>query len=569
MKSFSVLLIKDLRAVRGWIVVIWVFLVSMLLCPQRGAIGKYVLGWPETASWLSVTACCILIFMQRALLKVDPPRGDDRFIGTRPVRGGAVFASKLAAILVGGIVPVCLTAAMRISAAELGVTWSEAGTLALENAWIMLSFLGLLSLRYVIPGDSMWSSVLGGIVALPVLGILAVIMGVDAVREPFNWILAVLFTLGIPCWVGLAARYGRWRGWLRMLAIPGAWLVAAWMNVAWHQGTPPPLATSSMKAVSREDPRLTCSQMLPWTNLFLIESTVTFTDLPRGTWAEPMWCEGTFRHNGEASEQHFSMDTRAETPVRIPIWAAGVATSFGSSAPDPVNNAYTFSCPIGRIWLPASDGADEKGKRIKTFPPFTATLRGVYHIDLYRAELEKQLPVARGTEWHGHHQALWIQDVAMDMGPEKVAEALRIATGSDIIAHNLRMEIAADTFRASGTPFGIVGMVRDLGAEYGFFLINEPRKILMGVDSYMGNVSNTLLLRRHQFSDNAWSFRGEHWSVEQTSANTLDEIKKILPLDHRQSKLGVFRKVKVGTMSVPFEYIDYHFDPQMNAPGWR
>lgn len=568
MKSFSVLLIKDLRAVCGWIVVIWVFLVSMLLCPQRGAIGKYVLGWPETASWLSVAACCILIFMQRALLKVDPPRGDDRFIGTRPVRGGAVFASKLAAILVGGIVPVCLTTAMRISAAELGVTWSEAGTLALENAWIMLSFLGLLSLRYVIPGDSMWSSVLGGIVALPVLGILAVSVAADSLREPFNWILAVLFTLGIPCWVGLAARYGRWRGWLRMLAIPGAWLVAAWMNVAWHQGTPPPLATSSMKAVSPGSPNLTCSQMLPWANLFQIESTVTLKDLPRGTWAEPVWCKGTFRRSDEARELPFSTDARAEIPGRIPIWAAGMATSFGSSSLDLTNNDSGFSCPLDRVWLPATYRI-EQDKRVKTFSPFTATLRGVYQVDLYRAELERQLPVERGTAWHGHHLALWIQEVAMDTVSERVAATWRAAPGSDIMAYNLRVAIAADNFHASGLPFGILWTARDLGTEYRFFLINEPRKILLGDDSNIGFVVSTLPQRRHQCADNEWSFKGEHWSVEQTSANTLDEIKKILPLDHRQSKLGVFRKVKVGTMSVPFEYIDYHFDPQMNAPGWR
>ena len=581
MKSFAALLIKDLRAVRGWIVVIWALLVAMLLCPQRGAIGilsvlrwsvkPSELGWPETASWLSIAACFILIFMQRAFLKVDPPRGDDRFIGTRPVRGGMIFGSKLAAVLVGGILPVCLASAMRITAAGLDVSAREAGILMLENAWMMLSLLGLLSLRHVLPGNSLWSTVLGSILAVVILPIMATVQAADNLPEPFNWILAALFTLGISCWAGLAGRYGRWRGWLRILVIPGVWLIAVWMNLAWHHDFTSSTTAPAIKVSPSGSPNLACVQMLPRINAFMLSSSITLSGLPPGTWVEPVRCEGTFRRRGETREQAFSTDARSEQLKHIPIWAAMVAAPFGSS-PNSVKGEFTLACSMGKVWLPPAYQVGEEGKLTKTFFPFAATVRGIYRVDLYRAVLEKQLPMERGIEWHGHHQALWIQDVEIE--PDRVSTALRIARGeagseSREVAYSLRLTVAADSFRASGVPFGLWGSAQALGAEYAFFEINEPRKMLLGIDTYLPLVSSALLQRRHQLADDSWSFRGERWPAGEQVAETAEERLMASPPNHRQSKLGVFRRVKIGTVEVPFEYADYHLDPVMNSEEWR
>ena len=550
MKSFAVLFIKDLRAVRGWIAALWAPLVMMLLCPQIGRIGESDFSWPWVASCLSTVSCFILIFMQRALLKVDPPNGAERFIATRPVRGEAVFLSKLATILAGGILPVCLAAAMRLSAAGLEFTWLDAGTLSLGNAWMLLSLLGLLSLRHVIPGHSFWITLFGGAVALVMLLVTSASMADSSLHDPWDWIFAALTMLGFPCWAGLASRYGRWRGWLRMLVIPGTWLAVTWASVLWQRGVPPSPETVSKSTLGPlADPHLTCSQYLPWSNAFAIHSVVTATGLPPGAWVEQAGCEGVFRIDGETRELPFHADTRDETPLLMPIWAAAAAAPFGPSDSDAVKGTFAVSGFMGTVHLPVTWTLDEKGKRLKTSPSFFATLRGVYHFDLYRAELVSQLPLQRGTEWHGHHLAFWIRQ-------------------ADVESYRMSLKITADGFRIPGAAYGIFfsPATKELGVEYRLLAINEPAKTLISPDSYMGQPTSNLLQQRHYFTDE-WNFMGERYTIGEPAPKT--SVPALLALDYRPSRLGVFRRVKIGSVAVPFEYKDYHFDPLMNSPEWR
>jgi len=556
MKNFTTLLLKDLHVARGCIAVTILMIAALLLCPQRGAVGRNPLGWPDVASWLSLACSMVLIFTQRALLMADPPQGDRRFIATRPVRGETVFASKVAVMLLTGVFPVSLAMAVRLWTAGLGVTVAEGLMVALENAWALMSVLGLLLLWQAVPGRAWWVAVPIVLLGLLVLVVMRYNMTAEPFRTPWDPWLALLITSGFACWAALLGRYGRWRLWPSLLVTGMVWLGAAWLTDRWRcHEVPADPPSPEIKGLSfkQEDVYHT---WLWWGHGYVsLNLSARVIGLPPGTWAEPTVCEGAFQGHEHGKVQHFRSDMRRVVKPGLPmeptIYAIpGVAQSSLKT------NEPSFNAQLGIVKLPTIRLPAGHGGFAQTWHPSAAKIHGVWHVDIYRAELVTTLPLRQGAQWSGSHARFEIKEIIL--GPAKVTSGL-VPAGLKILSDSFR---TAD-FSMGGEP----SYKAALESGYGCFAIDREDRLLQSSQRYIDSSTSTVLQRRSHRYDNADI--GQRWTgwlgpegVPQRTSTEEAGDPSVVPLE--RIELAVFRRVKIGSAEIPFEFTNKALEMKMN-----
>lgn len=526
MKMLFHLMRKDLHATRLWLVVISTLAVALVVLPLHGLITEdqachefsILLGW---LGWLAV------VLFQRSLLNLDPPLGAERFIGTKPTSGGQIILGKVCLILTMGVLPVTAAATWRLIRLDAGVTWAEALTVSAENATLLILLLGLLALPTAFPFQSAWITGISVILAATLMMFSVIILTLLPAPPTWFWYLLPIICLSLAGATGVVTHYLRRPGIHRLIlsllvGIAGACGIAATFQEKKSfrlEGTP---FEQPVKIVSTHGGLSAYLHSGLPGNVVEIRQNCRLQGLPEGVFAEHWRVSGQMQLEGHEKPFDLDWDSWASTQWAVP---PDIAFHAVPGTPRPtaavLAEGQILFLPTGRATVPNL----KRGQILKM------TLRGTHHFELFRAKLETTLPIENEQTWTGDHLRLDMSQVS------KRQSNVALHLDTDVLSF-------IPERRRQGIAYGV--------GDLGFFGVSHPGQPLIRVESFQETQTLTPLLRHRQARERLlFSLNQSWWNFSKPESTKA--TKEVQPTEVR---LGIFRRFKIGVVSVPFEFVD-------------
>ncbi len=512
MNTLLPLVLKNLRAARWWMALVWALCLAAALCPQRGGWPGMIDDWAMAASSLLISACLAVLFMQWWPLAEDQPPDSSRFIATRPVPGVVLFTARLVVLAGGGVLPFALAVAFRVATSGLGTGLGQAFLIAAEDAAILMGVLGCLTLRPALRRSTGWLDVAGAVLAIMPGIVLSFLLASGVHRR---WLssasmqflsFAIVCATGAALWAALLCAYTRLH-WLKTLGLAACavllagWCLAArWSNI---QIVPRVEKPADLQPVLRPDRPLYCAAWRP--GEAVIYQHCHLTGLPPDVCARQIKAEGTVSVNGAAPV--FFRDGHGTYQTLSAAAAAGCLRN-GTTTARPWRDDDPLQLGLATIKLPAEAARD--GVEV--------SLQGRYIFDLYRVEPVAGMPAETG-------RCLTFPPLRMEVLG---------TTSSDSGHFGLRVGAECSLRPMEAPPFKLCHGVDDLG----WVVIDSASRQLYPVSESVSGTVRPLMFLQRAVSREEWNF-------------SAPENMKLHP---EAMRLALFRSVYIGTAAVPFTY---------------
>ncbi|MES2596439.1 MAG: hypothetical protein V4662_13925 [Verrucomicrobiota bacterium] len=541
MKMTLHFLLKDLRATLPWWLVTLVLAVSLAVIPVRGQASENW-SWNVLSFWLGWLLCLTVVLLQGRLLSLDPPEGAERFIGTRPVSGWQVVAGKAGVLALLGLLPLVLALSVRISRLGMDAGALRTSGILAQDIWLLTLVLGMLCLPHVTLHRNAWTGLAAMLLALVIFmfgnGLMFIPFAMDALPA-----ITALGAVATGVMGGMLARYGRLSAWPRAGCIMLGVLLGSWMSygsfgpqirpvesavtpggdLTLTMDRPQQLlkkasAAVSGLALSLDARRNSVSTLDRAGGEVELRQDLQLRGLPEGVYADFESAGGFFQVAGEGEWREMR---RCVTSFG---WAVHPDAAFhavpGNPGPtkEALSKGMTFYLPLGQAALP-------KLRRGDVLP---VSLKGDAVFSLYRARLEKVLPIADGTIWSANGLRIALSEV------HRSARQVQFMAEVDIFGaspHDSRHSL----------HLGLLG--------HGFFGLQNGAGTPARLNAIRGWTESHPLLRHQRFTEQISISSHDRWWAFPVTAEPVNP-------SAQETGLAIFGREIVGTVRVPFEFLE-------------
>lgn len=541
MKLTRHLFLKDLRAARPWWLVILVLAAGLALMPPRGDAWTDR-SWNSLSFWLGCLLCLAVGLLQQRLLHLDPPEGAERFIGTRPVSGWQVISGKACVLLLFGLLPLLAALTLRLFRLGLMEGWQRVPGILGQDLCLLALTLGLAGLPHALPGRSGWAVLAGVLGALVIFIFGSGLLSLPLPAGALNWFMAFA-VISCACAGAMLMRYGRLSGWrgaagIGLVVLLGGGLSAFSFGLyksmdARPAGTGVDLrlqpdrvrqmietskqaaATLALKLQRLNSP---VEALMQGNRDIQFRQHVRLQGLPENVYADFESSTGSFRVAGQGEWQELHRASTWSWEV-IPDAAFHAVPGNPPPAAEAVALGQSFDIPLGRAESPGL----QKGHEVQV------SLKGEARFLLYRARLEKVLPIEEGGVWSTEGLRLAFSRVSRSAG-------------------QVQFQVEVDLL-----DMGTQGELRSLSMgkfDHGFFGLHPSGGLPARLNSFRGWEERHPLLRHERFVEQIqFSIQDSWWRFPEVQ-------KPAVPLTSEKAELGIFRREIIGTVSVPYEFED-------------
>lgn len=541
MKMTLHFLLKDLRATCPWWVVTLVLAAGLVVIPVRGNVTADW-SWNNLSFWLGWLLCLAVLLLQGRLLSLDPPVGAERFIGTRPVSGWRVVAGKAGVLVLLGLLPLILAFGIRIFRLGMDAGALQTSGILAQDICLLTLVVGMLCLPHTALSRNTWTGLAAILLALVTFMFGNGLMFMSFARDALPAIVSFgAFAMGVMG--GMLGRYGRLSAWPRV----GCILLGAMLGGGMSYGSFGPLICpadpvvtpggdltltvdrprqfleKASEAVSELALSLNADQRIVSTlgrsgGEMEFRQHLQLQGLPAGVYADFESAGGSFQVAGQGEWHELRRSAAA------PDWGVHPDAAFHAipGNPPPSKEALlkgmTFYLPLGQGTLPER----RRGEVMQV------SFKGDAVFSLYRARLEKVLSIENGMTWSADGVRIELSKV------DRPAGQVQFMAEVDVFDANLH------DFRDS-LHMGISG--------HGFFGLQGGVGKPARLNAIRGWTENHPLLRHRRFT-------------EQISISTHDrwwgfpELGPAPSASSQETELAIFGREVIGTVRVPFEFLD-------------
>lgn len=514
---------KDGRAT--WPAGLLVILLSaaLALLPMRGWASQEI-SWQILTLWLSLAAWLAVVLLLKGMIRTDAALDSSRFIGTRPVSGRQVIASKLLIMLLVGLLPVVLAVMVRMLRTGVSVSVVDLGTVALANLSLLVALLGILTLPMVMPGRGAWMDLVSVIAAL-VLAVWGIPENVVLLDLDKTW---YELALGLG-WAALTLVVAVYLRLTPLKALAACVLVAAsvtFLNGMEASRRPEQAVVKSPVELQLRPAEVSLRMHSRMNEVGSLNVDVWVQALPEGVFAECIRVDNviTFEDIG-------SRVKTARPVLQVNGWVVPPDCAYAVLRGDAVKTVASSQAGQ-RLNLDFGIGDFPSLK-----PPVQvkARLRGSMVLNLYRTIFDQTLPFQEGLEWSGKNVHFQLNEV--------------FKTESGIPM----MYVDADILRLRA---GRTRQVFGLGVEeYGFFGVDATSHELFRLESSGSEATLSPLLRHEQSREIMHVTLMRNWWPGINAQRASDPARP-LRVDPMKISLGIFRREKIATVKVPYDWPD-------------
>jgi|GEM_PF-2425841 len=132
---------KDFSAFRGPLILLWLSVAAVVVTPLSADKGTATLVFG-----MMVAAYVLLALIQALLIQLDPARGVDHFLATRPVAKSTLLGSKLILFLGAGIAPILLGGLILLARANIDAPAAAYAWSAIKGIMLLIGAAGIFAL---------------------------------------------------------------------------------------------------------------------------------------------------------------------------------------------------------------------------------------------------------------------------------------------------------------------------------------------------------------------------------------------------------------------------------------